>query len=88
MTTETLNSTKEMLSALNDLRISTVRDKEPKAVGRVYAMTEDGKTAHGVTGGSSAAEAKAKAHEMLPDSAEILKIVEFTEGQIEHPLRN
>lgn len=77
-----------MLSALNNLWVSTVRDKEPVAVGRVYAVTEDGKTAHGPVGGSSAAEAKSKAHEMLPNSAEIQKIEEFTDGKIEHPLRN
>jgi hypothetical protein len=88
MQDRTLDSTREMLDALSQLWISTVRDADPKVMGRVYAVTGDNKTAHGAVGGSNAAEAKSKAHEMLPDSADIVKIEQYTEEHIEHPLRD
>lgn len=76
-----------MNDILTKLWNDTVRNENPEGKARVYLVTPEGETAHGVVGGSSLNDVKEKVRDVIPMNAEIVSYEPFEEGSISHPLR-
>lgn len=87
MTAKTDDKEAEMRNALTTLWNHTSRDADPKHKGRVYIKLQDGTTAHGVVGGDSKTDIESTTLEEMPEGAELVKVEQYEEGSINHPLR-